>query len=219
MNVAEARKLLLEIDAAYPKYLDKVTPTKMQGMANMWSLVLENFSLQEAERGLASYVATDTTGFAPSPGQIIARIRSFNHEASMSAEEAWRVVEMAVQHALRDAQETYDAFPDAIKMAIGSPGALRDMAMLDTQQLETVEHSQFIRAYNTIQQREEIKARTPMSAARLLEEKAQAELEEKKAARIEDKRPSNREIVQECKGMSEETKAKLLRFLEGGTTE
>ncbi|MCP6082575.1 hypothetical protein NL341_26630, partial [Klebsiella pneumoniae] len=68
-----------------------------------------------------------------------------------------------------------------------------------------------------IQQREEIKARTPMSAARLLTEKAQAELEEKKAARIEDKRPSNREIVQECKGMSEETKAKLLRFLEGGT--
>ena len=216
MNVAEANKLLLLIDAAYPKYLDKVTPTKMRGMANMWSLVLENFSLQEAERGLESYVATDTTGFAPSPGQIIARIRAFNHEASMSAEEAWRVVELAVQHALRDAQETYNTFPDAIKMAIGSPGALRDMAMLDTQQLETVEHSQFIRAYNTIQQREEIKARTPMSAARLLEEKAQAELEEKKAARIEDKRPSNREIVQECKGMSEETKAKLLRFLEGG---
>ena len=215
MDKAEAGKLLLEIDAAYPKYLDKVTPAKMQAMANMWALVLENFSLQEAERGLESYVATDTTGFAPSPGQIIARIRAFNHEASMSAEEAWRVVEMAVQHALRDAQETYDAFPDAIKMAIGSPGALRDMAMLDTQQLETVEHSQFIRAYNTIQQREEIKARTPMSAARLLAEKAQAELEEKKAARIEDKRPSNREIVQECKGMSEETKAKLLRFLEG----
>lgn len=215
MDKAEAGKLLLEIDAAYPKYLDKVTPAKMQAMANMWALVLENFSLQEAERGLASYVATDTTGFAPSPGQIIARIRAFNQEASMSAEEAWRVVELAVQHALRDAQETYNAFPDAIKMAIGSPGALRDMAMLDTQQLETVEHSQFIRAYNTIQQREEIKARTPMSAARLLEEKAQAELEEKKAARIEDKRPSNREIVQECKGMSEETKAKLLRFLEG----
>lgn len=217
MNVAEANKLLLLIDSAYPKYLDKVTPAKMKGMANMWALVLENFSLQEAERGLESYVATDTTGFAPSPGQIIAKIRAFNQEASMSAEEAWRVVEMAVQHALRDAQETYNAFPDAIKMAIGSPGALRDMAMLDTQQLETVEHSQFIRAYNTIQQREEIKARTPMSAARLLTEKAQAELEEKKAARIEDKRPSNREIVQECKGMSEETKAKLLRFLEGGT--
>lgn len=215
MDKAEAGKLLLEIDAAYPKYLDKVTPAKMQAMANMWALVLENFSLKEAERGLASYVATDTTGFAPSPGQIIARIRAFNHEASMSAEEAWRVVEMAVQHALRDAQETYNAFPDAIKMAIGSPGALRDMAMLDTQQLETVEHSQFIRAYNTIQTREEIRARTPMSAARLLEEKAQAELEEKKAARIEDKRPSNKEIVQECKGMSEETKAKLLRFLEG----
>lgn len=217
MTKQEMVKVLFVINSIYPRFLAGKDQQAINGIADIWASILEDYDAKTVLQGVRAYAAGDETGFSPSPGQIIAKIRAFNQEASMSAEEAWRVVEMAVQHALRDAEETYNAFPDAIKMAIGSPGALRDMAMLDTQQLETVEHSQFIRAYNTIQTREEIKARTPLSAAYLLTEKAKAELEEKKAARIEEKRPSTKEIVQESKGMSDETKAKLLRFLEGGT--
>ena len=58
--------------------------------------------------------------------------------------------------------------PPACQRAIGSPASLRELAQIDTETVETVEQSHFIRAYNTQLEREREDAKIPSSVRALI---------------------------------------------------
>ena len=148
----------------------------LKGLSMAWALVLGEYDFAIASRAVQLYLANDTTGFPPSPGQIVDAIHKITNPriAEMTATEAWALVRKAIRNGYYGAEEEFEKLPTACQRAIGSPSNLRELAQLDIDQVETVEQSHFIKAYNTQVVRERETAKMP-SDIRALVEKAVSE--------------------------------------------
>ena len=90
----EAAKLLMMMQGAYPNYkpLDKTVTV------NTWHLALSDISFDLAQQAFLAYLRSDTSGFAPAPGQLIALVQSLHTPKQMNELEAWTLVEKAIRN-------------------------------------------------------------------------------------------------------------------------
>ena len=63
-------KLLMMIQAAYPNY----KPPDKTVTVNMWHEMLKEYDEASTMSALKEFIQTDTSGFAPSIGQLIAKV-------------------------------------------------------------------------------------------------------------------------------------------------
>ena len=99
--------------------------------------------------------------------------------------------------------------PEACKMAVGNPSNLREWAMMDSDQVGTVEQSHFVRNYRTAMQRNKEAQRRPEKVRTAIAEvkKQQMQIEDRQE---KPKLPVQEEKEDETQGeMSEETRRKL----------
>ena len=92
MNRSETLKLIFVIKNTYPKTYEKFTSADFDGMADMWSLIFEDYSYQEMSLALKAYLTTNTSGFPPVPAQLIEYTRQRNPVNEMTSAEAWDLV-------------------------------------------------------------------------------------------------------------------------------
>ena len=176
MTDYEIGRLVYAIRGTYPKYYANMRAEDLKGLSMAWALVLGEYDFSIASRAVQLYLTNDTTGFPPSPGQIVDAIHKITNPriAEMTATEAWALVRKAIRNGYYGAEEEFAKLPTACQRAIGSPSNLRELAQLDIDQVETVEQSHFIKAYNTQVIRERETAKMP-SDIRALVEKAVSE--------------------------------------------
>ena len=176
MTDYEIGRLVYAIRGTYPKYYANMGAEDLKGLSMAWALVLGEYDFSIASRAVQLYLTNDTTGFPPSPGQIVDAIHKITNPriAEMTATEAWALVRKAIRNGYYGAEEEFAKLPTACQRAIGSPSNLRELAQLDIDQVETVEQSHFIKAYNTQVIRERETAKMP-SDIRALVEKAVSE--------------------------------------------
>lgn len=67
MTVKEARKIIAVIMVTYPNY----KPVDVELAAKIWSDTTDEYDYESVDSALKYYIRSDTSGFAPSPGQII----------------------------------------------------------------------------------------------------------------------------------------------------
>lgn len=176
MTDYEIGRLVYAVRGTYPKYYANMGAEDLKGLSMAWALVLGEYDFSIASRAVQLYLTNDTTGFPPSPGQIVDAIHKITNPriAEMTAMEAWALVRKAIRNGYYGAEEEFAKLPTACQRAIGSPSNLRELAQLDIDQVETVEQSHFIKAYNTQVVRERETAKMP-SDIRALVEKAVSE--------------------------------------------
>ena len=176
MTDYEIGRLVYAVRGTYPKYYANMGAEDLRGLSMAWALVLGEYDFAIASRAVQLYLTNDTTGFPPSPGQIVDAIHKITNPriAEMTATEAWALVRKAIRNGYYGAEEEFAKLPTACQRAIGSPSNLRELAQLDIDQVETVEQSHFIKAYNTQVIRDRETAKMP-SDIRALVEKAVSE--------------------------------------------
>ena len=176
MTDYEIGRLVYAVRGTYPKYYANMGAEDLKGLSMAWALVLGEYDFSIASRAVQLYLTNDTTGFPPSPGQIVDAIHKITNPriAEMTATEAWALVRKAIRNGYYGAEEEFAKLPTACQRAIGSPSNLRELAQLDIDQVETVEQSHFIKAYNAQVIRERETAKMP-SDIRALVEKAVSE--------------------------------------------
>lgn len=129
------------LTTAYPNYHpDKANTVKL------WRSAFKNFSDQSVQGAVQKYIYTDTSGFAPVIGQIVDIIFSDGREV-MSEVEAWGYVSKALRNSVYGAEEEFEKLPESVKSAIGSPDRLKEWAVLDEKEVQTVVSSNFMRSY------------------------------------------------------------------------
>lgn len=74
-------------------------------------------------------------------------------ETEMSELEAWSLVRKAIGRSGYYAEEEFAKLPKACQIAVGSSNNLKEWATMDSDQVETVEQSHFVRNYRTTIQR------------------------------------------------------------------
>ena len=154
MTRDETKIIIRAMSASYPNF----NPKDLSGTVDIWSQMLIDYDYKDISKALQKYILSDSSGFAPSIGQIVGLI-----DMPMNREplEAWDLVRKAISNSIYNAEEEYNKLPIECQKAIGSTANLKEMAQMDKNTVESVEQSHFIRSYQTVLKRLDEERRLP----------------------------------------------------------
>lgn len=178
MRIEDSRRLIAVLMATYPNY----NPIDVELAAETWAGVMEEYTYEQVDMALRSYMKTNTSGFPPVPGQIIDKMHTMTQPQELNEMEAWSLVSKAVRRSGYDSVEEFAKLPPLVQKAVGLPDQLRAWA-LDAGYREDVARSHFINCYKTVLERNKEIKKMPDSVLGLIEnanEKSAAGMIEKK---------------------------------------
>ena len=164
MTVKEARKFIAVLMVTYPNY----KPIDVELAANTWASVTEDYSYEQINVALNAYMKSDTSGFAPAPGQIIDKIQKMAAPQYLNEMEAWALVSKAICNSGYYAVEEFAKLPPLVQKAVGLPSQLHTWS-IDEYYNEMTVSREFITAYRTIVQRQEELDKMPDNIKALIE--------------------------------------------------
>ena len=147
VTLEETAKIMRTIVASWPAFLNGRDP---ELTTKIWQRAFEYDSYETVAQALFAYLSTDTSGFAPMPGQLRKLMAKFatagDHD--LDAMQAWTLVHNACRtDGLYHSQEAFNALPEAVRRVVRDHQMLRTWALMDEDQVQTVVASNFQRAY------------------------------------------------------------------------
>lgn len=149
----------------YPNY----KPSNLSETVDVWNMMLEEYSYQQISMALKAYVHSDTSGFAPSIGQLINKLHEVQSPQELNEMEAWLLVGRALRNGTYGAVEEFNKLPPLVQKAVGSPDNLRNWAQTDSESIENVVQSNFMRAYRIVVNRAKEYQKMPKDIQTLIE--------------------------------------------------
>lgn len=172
---------------SYPNY----KPNNISETVDVWCMMLEDYNYNQISVALKAYVTSDTSGFAPSIGELIAKIQMISQPQELNEMEAWSLVSKALRNGTYGAVEEFSRLPPTVQEAVGNPDNLRNWATSDYKAIETVIQSNFIKTYRSVTSRAEEIKRVPAEIQKLIEKVNQNSLK----AHIEQKYQNNTNLL------------------------
>lgn len=142
MEREETKKIIRIMCDSYPNF----KPNNVSETIDVWNMMLSEYTYNQISVALKSYVLSDTSGFAPSIGQLVGMVHSIEKPQSLNEMEAWAIVSKAIRNSSYHYVEEFLKLPSEIQRAVGTPEQLKIWAM-DEDYNETVVMSNFQRAY------------------------------------------------------------------------
>ena len=146
MTRDEVKKIIAIMATTYPNY----KPGDLKQTVDIWEMMLDEYSYQEISVALKAYILSDTSGFAPSIGQLTTRVhetRRLVKGDDLTELEAWALVYKAICNSTYNSESEYEKLPEPVKKAVGNAANLREWASMDIDTVQSVEQSHFIRVY------------------------------------------------------------------------
>ena len=187
MTRDETVKIIRIMCDSYPNY----KPNNISETVDVWCMMLEDYNYNQVAVALKAYVTSDTSGFAPSIGELIAKIQMISQPQELNEMEAWSLVSKALRNGTYGAVEEFSRLPPIVQEAVGNPDNLRNWATSDCKAIETVIQSNFIKTYRSVTSRTEEIKRVPAEIQKLIEKVNQNSLK----AQIEQKYQNNTNLL------------------------
>ena len=157
MTLEDTKKLLITINAIYPNW--KVENPEATTMA--WHWALEEYPAETVNAALQIFLKTDKGGFVPSVSQLIGCMYKPTENSQMTEGEAWALVKKAIANGNYGSEEEYAKLPELVQRAVGGSQMIRQWAMCDTDEVNTVIMSNFQRTYKAILSKSEFNDKVP----------------------------------------------------------
>ena len=167
MTREETKKILTIIAMTYSNFEVK----DKAKVIDAWHLFLSDYDYAAVEVALKTYVSTSGSAFAPSVSELIGMLRKPAELTQMEEVEAWRMVRNAIRRGLYYSKEEFEKFPPEVQEAVGESGQLREWAMLESSEIDTVIQSNFKRRFETMQKRRQEINSMPEEVRAFIEEK------------------------------------------------
>ena len=165
MTKNEVVKLLMTIQTFYPNYQVE----NKEFTINAWYSIIGDCDYKPMEKALQAYITTDTSGFAPSIGQLLDKLHTIQNPQELNEMEAWSLVSKALRNGYYGAVEEFNNLPPLVQKAVGSPDNLRNWSQTDTNSIENVVQSNFMRSYRLVVNRENEIKKMPADVRTLIE--------------------------------------------------
>lgn len=165
MTREETVKIIRIMSDCYPNY----KPNNLSETVDVWQMMLDEYSYNQVSIALKAYVTSDTSGFAPSVGEIVAKIQLVSQPQELDGMAAWGLVSKALRNGTYGAVEEFNKLPLLVRQAVGMPDNLKNWATSDYQTIETVIQSNFLRTYETVVKRANEINRMPDNIKSLIE--------------------------------------------------
>lgn len=163
MTEIEVKKLFAVMTVAYPNW----HISDIDFTAKIWADLLSDYTYEQTDMALKAYITSNTSGFAPDIGQMIATLHIIFTPQKPTAIEAWALVNDAIKRSSYYSVEEFAKLPRDIQRAVGTPGQLKQWAT-DEHFSESVASSNFMRTYNDIIKVSENISRMPASTQALI---------------------------------------------------
>ena len=165
MTRDEAKKIVMVISASYPNF----KPQDIRMTVDVWHTMLEEYSYMQVSVALKAYIASDTSGFAPSIGQVVGMMKRIEEPEELNEMEAWALVSRAIRNGYYGAEEEFAKLPPLIQRTVGTPGQLRNWSQTDIESIENVIQSNFMRTYRSVVKNNREAARMPENIRQMIE--------------------------------------------------
>lgn len=165
MTRDETVKIIRIMCDCYPNY----KPSNLSETVDVWNMMLEEYSYSQISTALKTYVHSDTSGFAPSIGQLINKLHEVQAPQELNEMEAWLLVGKALRNGTYGAVEEFNKLPPLVQKAVGSPDNLRNWAQTDSESIENVVQSNFMRTYRIVVNRAKEYQKMPKDIQALIE--------------------------------------------------
>ena len=150
---------------SYPNY----KPNNISETVDVWQMMLSDYDYNLVAMALKAYILSDTSGFAPSIGQLVAKIQTISQPQELDGMTAWGLVSKALRNGTYGAVEEFNKLPPLVRQAVGMPDNLKNWATSDYKTIETVIQSNFLRTYETVVKRANEINRMPNDIKSLIE--------------------------------------------------
>ena len=194
MTREETVKIIRIMCDCYPNY----KPNDLSETVDVWTMMLEEYPYEQIAVSLKSYILSDTSGFAPCVGQLVAKVQDLSQPQELTELEAWALVHKAIKNSSYESEEEFAKLPPLVQKAVGLPSNLREWALTENLNKEVVS-SNFMRTYKNVVNREKEFNKLPSDAKQLI----QSSMKGSYSAQIEDKRQ------QTIKSLSDKSKLKI----------
>ena len=150
---------------SYPNY----KPNNISETVDVWQMMLSDYDYNLVAMALKAYILSDTSGFAPNIGKLVAKIQTISQPQELDGMTAWGWVSKALRNGTYGAVEEFNKLPPLVRQAVGMPDNLKNWATSDYKTIETVIQSNFLRTYETVVKRANEINRMPNDIKSLIE--------------------------------------------------
>ena len=149
---------------SYPNY----KPNNLSETVDVWQMMLSDYDYNLVSMALKSYILSDTSGFAPAIGQIVAKMHAITQPQELNEMEAWSLVSKAIRNSIYNSADEYAKLPPIVQKAVGLPSQLMQWAIDDSYN-ESVVSSNFMRCYRIELAREKEMSMFPEDAKQIVQ--------------------------------------------------
>lgn len=164
MTEKEVRQLLAMTQAVYPNY----NPLSREAAVNAWLMCLSEYDNNVVMAAFKAYMTTNTSGFAPVPGQLIEILQTLTQPSELNELEAWSLVRKALKNCGYNSEQEFAKLPTVVQKTVGTPQQLKIWAC-DSEFNENVVSSNFIKTYRTEVKRATELNKMPSDVKKLIE--------------------------------------------------
>ena len=164
MTVDETIALLSIMKTAYPQFYKGMSASDADEVINLWATLFASDNAKIVTEAVKALICT--LKFPPTIADVKAKIQEITQPERMTEMEAWGMVRKAIGY--YDAAKNFDSLPPILQKLVGSPNQLREWAMMDSDVVQSVVQSNFIRSFTARQKQEESTAMLPESTKNLI---------------------------------------------------
>ncbi len=155
MTRDETKQILMILETSYANFhVDNKTQT-----VDVWHMLLKDFTYNDIQLALVTYIQTSGSAFAPSVAELIAMTRKPAELTQMDEATAWAQVRKAISRGNYYSVEEFEKLSPEAQNVVKTPEQIRRWASMPSNEIDTVVRSNFRRSFETQQKRDlEIKA-------------------------------------------------------------
>lgn len=159
MNRQETVSVLAVLRAAFPSFYKGMERKELEGIVNLWHDMFQGDDANVVAGAVKALVATKTTGYPPTIGEVKEHVRRLTRPREMTEQEAWAHISKALRNSLYGSEEEFAKLPPVLQSVVHDPRQLREWAMMDEATVQSVVASNVQRSYRTrVQQARDFEA-------------------------------------------------------------
>ena len=141
------------LETAYPSYYAKRNAQQHIEAAKLYAEMFADDPANLVYSAVKAFIVGDTSGFPPSIGQIKERMHSLIAQDAMTETEAWSLVSRACSNGIYGYLTEFQKLPPNVQAVVGRPEQLKEWAMMDSETVQSVVASNFMRSYRVCAKR------------------------------------------------------------------
>lgn len=167
MDREETKTILRILRIGYPNFYKDLKKAEADEIIDLWATMFSDDPVQAVVGAVKSLMCD--LKFPPTIADVKEKINFLTQPEQMTEQEAWNRISKAMRNSTYHASEEFEKLPDILKQLVGGPSQLKEWAMMEGKEVQTVVSSNLMRSYKVKAAKEKEYQSLPGDVKRLIE--------------------------------------------------